>query len=100
MHEVGVARALIETAERSAAQAGLRRVRRVNVELGAAAGLAPAALALALEVVARGTAVEGDEVTFSGPGAAAAGHDEREHAHDHPLDADALGVRLTWIDGE
>jgi hydrogenase nickel incorporation protein HypA/HybF len=97
MHEVGIARALIETAERSALGAGVRRVRRLNVELGPETGLSPSALALALEVVARGTVAEGAEVSFSGPGAALEGDGAHRHDHDEPRGAD---VRLTWIDGD
>jgi hydrogenase nickel incorporation protein HypA/HybF len=96
VHEIGIARALIETAERSAAEAGLRRVRRLSVELGAGAGLSPTALALALEIVARGTLAEGAEVRFSGAGAA---RDDAADAHEHDASAGA-DVRLTWIDGE
>jgi hydrogenase nickel incorporation protein HypA/HybF len=95
VHEIGIALALIETAERSAAGAGLRRVRRLHVELGAGAGLSPSALALALEAVARGTLAEGAEVRFSGPGAAREA--DEAHGHADPVGAD---VRLAWIDGE
>jgi hydrogenase nickel incorporation protein HypA/HybF len=98
VHEVGIAEALIETVERSATETGLRRVRRLNVELGAgAAGLSPSALALALEVVARGTLAEGAEVRFSGPGAVLDAEHAPAHEHADPVDAD---VRVAWIEGE
>ena len=103
MHEVSIAQALNETAARAAAAYGLSRVRRMNVELSADAGLAPDALLFALTLVGRGTPAEGAVVLFSGPGAAAEGPDD-EHPHEHTPEEIAgsldTAVRLVWIDGE
>jgi Zn finger protein HypA/HybF involved in hydrogenase expression len=79
MHELGIARVLIDTAQRSAELAGLTRVRRLGVELGPAAALSAESLAFAIELVGRGTLVEGAAVEVTG------GPD---------------AVRLLWIDGE
>jgi hypothetical protein len=95
VHEVGIAQRLVEVAARAAADAGLQRVRRMNVELGADAGLTPLALGLALEVVSTGTIAEGVDVTFSGPGSRLV-----DPFHSHADRTSAGGVRLTWIDGE
>jgi hydrogenase nickel incorporation protein HypA/HybF len=98
MHEVGIAQKLVSVAEGAARQAGLRRIQRMGVELGADAGLAPDALGFAFEVVARGTLAEGAALAFSGPGAEAAMAGV-EHAHDH-ADERRADVRLTWIEGD
>ena len=93
MHEVSIAQALVERAEQAARDAGMSRIRRLNVEMGEHAGLSADCLGFALEIVTRGTAADGAEITFSGAGA-----DLRDTAHVHgdgPAD-----VRLTWIDGE
>jgi Zn finger protein HypA/HybF involved in hydrogenase expression len=93
MHEASIAQALVERAEQAARDAGMARIRRMNVEMGAHAGLSRDCLGFALGIVTRGTAADGAEITFSGPGAEL---DEVEHVHDdRPTD-----VRLTWIDGE
>ena len=92
MHEVSIAETLVRQAAQAARDAGMARIRRLNVEMGPRAGLSRECLGFALGVVARGTAAEGAEVVFSGPGAAA---DDVEHSHDGPSD-----VQLTWIDGE
>jgi hydrogenase nickel incorporation protein HypA/HybF len=79
VHEIGIAQGLVQTATASAVAAGMARVRRLGVELGAASALSPEALAFALEVVARGTPIEGAQLEVT----------------DVPGD-----TRLTWIDGE
>ena len=113
MHEVSMAQALVQTVERSARDAGLERVTAMNVELGPHAGVAPGALAFALQLAAEGTVAEGAAVEFSGQGAEpGAAHDhEPEHArahaphsHEHDLDnpaaaLDGWTVRLAWIEG-
>ena len=93
MHEVSIAQALVERAAQAARDAGMARIRRLNVEMGAHAGLSTDCLGFAMGIVTRGTCADGAEITFSGPGAAL---DYVEHVHD---DAPA-DVRLTWIDGE
>jgi hydrogenase nickel incorporation protein HypA/HybF len=95
VHEFGVARALLETVERSAADAGLQRVRRLYVELGADAAVSPAALSFAFAAASRGTLAEGAEVLLSGPGA----RPEAGQGSHGPILADTA-VRLTWIEGE
>ena len=112
MHEVGIAQALVRTAERAAREAGLEHVSAMNVELGPRAGLAPEALAFALRLAVEDTIVRDADVVFSGPGAevgdeAGAGHDHDQTAHshnqDHDLDdlaaLDGWSVRLAWIEG-
>jgi Zn finger protein HypA/HybF involved in hydrogenase expression len=106
MHEVSIARALLETVEHAALDAGLERVTRLNVELGENAGVAPEALSFAMDLARAGTIAEGAEVVYTGPGA-----DEYEHSHEqehsHEADdalshAEALQkwtVRLAWIEG-
>lgn len=56
MHERGLVRRLLAQVDEQARRAGLSRVDRVQVELGALAELAPAALRLHFEAAARETA--------------------------------------------
>ena len=103
MHEVAVARALIDIATRCATEAGLRRVCRMNIELAAGAAIPPASLAFAIGVMAHGGPAEGAEVTFSGPGAIDEVDDanqEHDHFQEQPVDPANAGIRLTWIDGD
>jgi hypothetical protein len=95
VHEIGIARQLVDVATRAARDAGLARVRRLHVELGPDAGMSPLALGLALEIVSAGTIAEGAEATFGGPGSRV---DDPDHDHADPTPAGA--VRLSWIDGE
>ena len=101
MHEVSIAHSLLRTTEAAAREAGLRRVTRMNVELGARAGLSPHALAFALDLARAGSLAADAEIVYSGPGAEAGdeygghGHDDKPHDHD-ALDTD---VRLAWIEG-
>ena len=105
MHEVALAQALIQGAETAARDAGLTRVTRLSVEMGARAGLSPHALAFALDLARGGTVAADAEIVFAGPGVESADeaeaheHDhEHDHDHDHidPTDSD---VRLAWIEG-
>lgn len=59
MHELSLARALHEAA---LAHAGGRRVRRVDVTVGALRQAAPHSLAFYFEILARGTQCEGAEL--------------------------------------
>jgi hydrogenase nickel incorporation protein HypA/HybF len=61
MHELSIAEALVAIAEE---HAGLRRVARVEVKVGALRQVVPGALAFAFELVARGTVVEGAELAL------------------------------------
>jgi Zn finger protein HypA/HybF involved in hydrogenase expression len=101
MHEVAIARELLETAVRSAEAAGLERVTRLQVELGREAGVAPDALSLALQIVGEGTIADCAAVEFTGEGAAAHAHDPGA-AHDDAFETAALrgAIRLAWIEGE
>jgi Zn finger protein HypA/HybF involved in hydrogenase expression len=96
MHEVAIARALVEAAEGAARHAGLECIVRMNVELGEHAGVSPSALSFALDVVRRGSPVESAEIVYSGPGAA-------QHHEDHEHGADDVpsrtSIRLSWIEG-
>jgi hydrogenase nickel incorporation protein HypA/HybF len=126
MHEVSIAGALLRTLEDSAQQAGLTRVTRVSVDLGANAGVSPEALTFALEVVSKGTMAEGAEVMISGAalaGQACTGErgdsdqlcdcdhnhkvgEQHQHLHEDDHDDEALmaalqqgAIRLAWIEG-
>lgn len=101
MHEVAIARELVATAVRSAEAAGLERVTRLQVELGRAAGVAPDALSLALQIVGEGTIAGRAAVEFTGEGAGAHAHDP-DAPHDDTLETAALhgAIRLAWIEGE
>lgn len=104
-----MAQALLQTLERSARDAGLRHVTAMNVELGPHAGVAPEALAFALQVSGTGTIAEGASVMFSGPGAEETAteqaHEHARHHHDTAVVGDldtameSWTVRLTWIEG-
>jgi hypothetical protein len=111
MHEVAIAQELVRGAEAAARDAGLLRVSRMSVELGARAGLSPHALSFALDLARAGTLAAGAEVIFDGPGALTDddeahvhGDEDHDHGHDYdhdhehvdPADSD---VRLAWIEG-
>jgi Zn finger protein HypA/HybF involved in hydrogenase expression len=104
MHEVAIARALISTAEDSARAAGLVRVTCLQVELGHDAGVTPAALAFALDVVGQGSLAEGSAIVFSGPGASdvTSADQDQDHDHDHLEDGGTHhgAIRLVWIEGD
>ena len=56
MHELGITRNIVAIVGDAALG---RRVVRITLEIGARAGVQPAAIAFCFDVVARGTAVEG-----------------------------------------
>ena len=62
MHELSLAQSLVDILTRVAAEHGLERVASVRLELGALSCVEPRSLALAFEVVARGTPAEGCRV--------------------------------------
>ena len=59
MHELSIARALIDAACEAAGQSGESRVTRVFVRIGALAGVVPEALQFSFDIAAEGTACEG-----------------------------------------
>ena len=56
MHELAISRAILDTA---LAHAGGRRVRRIDVTIGALRQVVPSSLTFYMEVVSRGTPCEG-----------------------------------------
>lgn len=62
MHELSIATSLVETAVRSAEQAGACSVTRLHLRLGALAGVEPESLEFCFPVVAKGTICEGAEL--------------------------------------
>ena len=102
MPEVAIAQELVRGAEVAARDAGLARVTRMSVELGARAGLSPHALSFALDLARAGTLAAEAEVLFAGPGAALEDDEshDHDHAHDHAhVDPAESDVRLEWIEG-
>jgi hydrogenase nickel incorporation protein HypA/HybF len=69
MHELSIAGAIVQIAE---ANAGGRRVTRVEVRVGDLRQVVPSALEFAFELVARETAVEGAELALERVAAAGA----------------------------
>lgn len=70
MHETGVCRSIVETAERSALAAHAKRVKSVCLQLGEVHDVVPEILVGAFEWMSRGTVVEGarldiDRVPFT-----------------------------------
>jgi Zn finger protein HypA/HybF involved in hydrogenase expression len=102
MHEVAIAQSLLRTAEAAARNAGLARVTKMQVELGARAALSPRALSFALDLSRPGTLAADAEIVYAGPGAenpedTHPDHVDHDH-HDHAGEIDA-DVRLAWIEG-
>ncbi len=62
MHELSIAHSLVELASSAAEQAGVTRVRRVFLRLGAFSGVVREALEFGFEIAAAGTALEGAEL--------------------------------------
>jgi hydrogenase nickel incorporation protein HypA/HybF len=62
MHELSVAMSLVEMASAAAAQAGVERVTRVHLQLGALAGVVRGALEFSFEIAAEGTPLAGAEL--------------------------------------
>jgi len=64
MHEYGLAKDLLEAADREVRRLGGGVVSRLRVEIGELAGVSPEAFAAALEVAARDTPFEGAAIEF------------------------------------
>jgi hydrogenase nickel incorporation protein HypA/HybF len=62
MHELSIARNLIEMAETAARDAGASRVTRLRLELGQMSGVVSGALLFCFDVAAQGTLVEGAQL--------------------------------------
>jgi len=62
MHEVALAKNLVDIIDKTAADHGARQVVSATLELGALSCVEPAALEFAYEIVSRGTAAEGSEL--------------------------------------
>jgi hydrogenase nickel incorporation protein HypA/HybF len=58
MHEVGLARQLLDIAESAAKEHGATAITKVGLRLGAMAGVVPDALSFAFEVARQGTMAE------------------------------------------
>jgi hydrogenase nickel incorporation protein HypA/HybF len=59
VHELGLARGIVELADSSAATAGVARVTRVHVTLGRLSGVEAGALLFSFDIAADGTRVAG-----------------------------------------
>jgi hydrogenase nickel incorporation protein HypA/HybF len=59
MHELGLARGIVDLANASASEAGASRVTVVNVQVGRLAGVEAGALLFCFDIAAEGTCVEG-----------------------------------------
>ena len=62
MHELSIARGIVEVAADAVRQAGATKATAVRVRVGALAGVAVEALAFCYEVAAHGTALEGSRL--------------------------------------
>ncbi len=65
MHEMSLAEDLLALVEQAANAQGFRRVREINLEIGALAGVETEALAFCLESVLKGSLAEGARVNFT-----------------------------------
>lgn len=65
MHEMSLAESILELVEQAAQTQGFRRVREINLEIGALAGVETEALAFCLESVLKGSLAEGARVNFA-----------------------------------
>jgi hydrogenase nickel incorporation protein HypA/HybF len=62
MHELSIARGIVEVAAEAVREAGAVKVSVVRVRVGALAGVASEALAFSYEVVARGSPLDGSRL--------------------------------------
>lgn len=67
MHEMSLAGGILKLVEDAAAREGFSQVSRLDLQVGRLAGVELASLRFALEVVARGTCLEGAEVCIEEP---------------------------------
>jgi hydrogenase nickel incorporation protein HypA/HybF len=64
MHELSIARSVVEVAAETVRGAGATKATAVCVRVGALSGVAPEALTFCYEVVARGTPLEGSRLVI------------------------------------
>lgn len=64
MHELSIARGIVEVAAEAVRGAGVGKVSVVRVRVGALSGVAPGALAFCYEAAARGTPLEGSRLVI------------------------------------
>jgi hydrogenase nickel incorporation protein HypA/HybF len=67
MHEMSLAGGILKLVEDAAAREGFARVTRLQLQAGKLAGVELSSLRFALEVVSRGTCLEGAEVLVDEP---------------------------------
>ena len=67
MHEVGIARDVIDIVERTAKDSGLRAVSSVVLEIGKLSGVEPEALRFAFELIRQGTVLEHAQISIEEP---------------------------------
>lgn len=65
MHEAGIAMSVLETALAAAEREGARKVLRVEVRVGALAGVVPEALRFAFDALKAGTIASGSELAIT-----------------------------------
>lgn len=65
MHELAIARSIVEIASAAADEAGAGRVTAVRVRIGALTAVVPEALNASYEVASRGTLLEGSSLDVS-----------------------------------
>ena len=64
MHEMSIAQSLVELASQAASEAGAERVGRINIRIGALAGVHTDALRFSYEVASEGTMLAGSELAI------------------------------------
>lgn len=67
MHEMSLAGGILKLVEDAASREGFARVSRLNLQCGKLAGVELAALRFALDVVSRGTVLDGAEFVIDEP---------------------------------
>lgn len=65
MHELSLAEGVLQLIEQAARTQGFSRVREINLEIGALAGVETEALTFCLESVLKGSLAEGARVNFT-----------------------------------
>lgn len=68
MHELALAQSVVDLVQEHARRDTFTRVRGVRLSIGALSHVDPGALAFGFDVVARGTVVEGAELSIDRPG--------------------------------
>jgi len=64
MHEMSLARGILEILEEAACREGVTRVKAVRLELGALSAVEPQAIAFCFDALTRGTVAEGARLTI------------------------------------